>query len=225
MNQLIQEQIHLHRSLGIILKRRRIGFINDRFVERFIQELAHGDHRALSTGNRSHLRFQAEIEAIPESDAIQLAGMTWQTIDDPSLPITETIPPRLQIRGKAPEGGTVSIRMHSDPVVVTASTDANGDWVYFLEDALGEGHHEIYITVDDEQGRPTSRSSVFSFLVASAAASTGPDAAAVVAPTVSSSDAIVANYLIIAGGMIVGVFLLFVLLKRILQKKSSTGTR
>jgi hypothetical protein len=81
----------------------------------------------------------------------------------------------LRFRGQAKPNTTVLLYVFSEPLVLSTSTDANGDWSYSLEDPMQPGKHEVYALVNKGDGN-YERSSVFSFAIAKAeAASSNPN--------------------------------------------------
>lgn len=71
----------------------------------------------------------------------------------------------LTLSGTAVPNSVVDIYLFSDPIVVSTTADANGNWSYELYYHLPEGSHKAYTIVDHpEQGRV--KSEVFTFDVA-----------------------------------------------------------
>ena len=64
---------------------------------------------------------------------------------------------------------TIVIYVFSEPLVLTTTTDASGNWTYVLEDPLAPGEHEVIVAVEDESTGETVRSEAFTFNVAQAA--------------------------------------------------------
>lgn len=67
--------------------------------------------------------------------------------------------------GNATPNSTILIYVFSEPLVLTTTTDENGNWTYVLEDPLEPGEHEVFVAVEDDEGEVV-RSSSFSFNVA-----------------------------------------------------------
>lgn len=71
------------------------------------------------------------------------------------------------LRGNGPPHSLVSIYLYSEPIVVTTTTDENGEWIYELTKPLSNEKHIAYATVKTKTGRVV-RSSVFDFTVVAA---------------------------------------------------------
>ncbi len=78
----------------------------------------------------------------------------------------------LKITGKAKPNTTVVIYIYSDPLVITTTSDKDGNWQYTLEDPLEPGKHEIYAIVDKGDGT-YKRSDPLSFLITTVGATAG----------------------------------------------------
>ncbi len=95
---------------------------------------------------------------------------------DPSLNITE---PTMQddssllLTGQANPDAWVTVYIYSDlPLVMVAKADASGNWSYAIGDALADGEHKIYVTVNDNTGKIVKQSEPLSFLIRGAQAVT-----------------------------------------------------
>jgi len=78
----------------------------------------------------------------------------------------------LKITGQGLPNSYVSIYIYSDkPVILTVKTDSEGNWVYILDKPMQEGDHEIYVVVNDNEGKVAAKSTVFSFIQTAEAAS------------------------------------------------------
>lgn len=75
---------------------------------------------------------------------------------------------RLVFRGVSLPNSTIVLYIFSEPLVLTTTTDGEGNWTYVLEDPLAPGEHEVFVAVEDDSGDPV-RSSAFTFNVAQAA--------------------------------------------------------
>lgn len=81
----------------------------------------------------------------------------------------------LKISGKASPSSVVFIYIYSDPLVLTTTTDGNGNWEYTLEDPIEPGNHEVYSVVNRGDG-VYERSNPLSFVMGTAeAAQANPD--------------------------------------------------
>jgi hypothetical protein len=75
----------------------------------------------------------------------------------------------IKITGKAQPNSVVLIYIFSDPLIITAKTDSNGEWQYVLENPLEPGTHEVYAVVDRGDGSYT-RSNPTPFFISTASA-------------------------------------------------------
>jgi hypothetical protein len=75
----------------------------------------------------------------------------------------------LKISGKAKPKTTVLIYVYSDPLIITTTSDSDGNWQYTLEDPLEPGKHEVYAVVNKGDGT-YKRSDPLSFLISTASA-------------------------------------------------------
>lgn len=70
------------------------------------------------------------------------------------------------LNGKADPNSVVTLYLYSDlPLVATAKTDEYGNWKYEFDESLVDGEHEVYVTVNDNTGKVTSKSKPLSFFV------------------------------------------------------------
>jgi hypothetical protein len=67
------------------------------------------------------------------------------------LPETGTVTNQ-QLSGEAPNGSTITIVIHSDPVEGVVSADTNGTWVFQIPSTLPPGDHMAEVTVRDPYG-------------------------------------------------------------------------
>lgn len=80
---------------------------------------------------------------------------------------------KLKLEGKALPNETIAIFIYSAlPIVLTATADSNGNWVYELDKSLIDGKHEAYVVINDEKGNIKEQSAPFSFFIKDAAAVT-----------------------------------------------------
>ena len=78
----------------------------------------------------------------------------------------------LRISGTAPPKSTVVIYLFSEPLVLVAKADSQGQWSYTLQDPMEPGKHQAYVTVEgDSSATPTVRSPAYNFAVAEGAKS------------------------------------------------------
>lgn len=65
------------------------------------------------------------------------------------------------IQGKAPPGSTVTIVIHSDPITVIVTADANGNYIYTPTTPLTAGLHEVNVSVQTATGSTVTQSDSF----------------------------------------------------------------
>lgn len=113
----------------------------------------------------------------------------------------------LKISGKSRPNSQVFVYVFSEPLVITTSTDAQGNWSYILEDPLAAGKHEVYalVSANDGQYRKTD---AFGFSISKARISTeNPSGLSLslekIAKPVSASKSLNA-YLIVFGTVLFG---------------------
>lgn len=70
------------------------------------------------------------------------------------------------LSGTAPPSTTVTITIYSDPITITTTSDADGNWSYTLEDELAAGPHTIVVAAQDPV-TGESRTATLAFVVAS----------------------------------------------------------
>lgn len=75
----------------------------------------------------------------------------------------------LVLSGTTKPNSNVLIYVFSEPLVLAATADENGNWEYVLEDPLPSGEHEVYALVDRGDGE-YERSTVASFFIGTAEA-------------------------------------------------------
>ncbi len=75
----------------------------------------------------------------------------------------------LKITGKAKPNSAVILYVFSEPLVLTTTADANGNWTYSLQDPIESGKHEVYAVVDRGDGT-YQKSDPFNFVIGTAQA-------------------------------------------------------
>ncbi len=108
-----------------------------------------------------------------------------ETLVDPSFTIAADAPAPaeeaseesvIRLSGTAAPNSVVTIFVYSYlPVVVTTTTDENGNWTYDFGSKLAEGRHEAYVSVNDDTGKLVAASSPLAFFVREAQAVTEED--------------------------------------------------
>jgi hypothetical protein len=77
----------------------------------------------------------------------------------------------IRLSGVAAPNSVVTIFVYSYlPIVVTTTTDENGNWTYDFGSKLAEGRHEAYVSVNDDTGKLVAASSPLAFFVKEAQA-------------------------------------------------------
>ncbi|MEP6710632.1 MAG: Ig-like domain-containing protein, partial [Candidatus Saccharibacteria bacterium] len=66
---------------------------------------------------------------------------------DKSLGDTPTIPKRPTFSGTAEPGATITVTVHSDPVICTTTADSSGNWSCTLPSDLEPGVHTVFIHI------------------------------------------------------------------------------
>ena len=80
------------------------------------------------------------------------------------------------LRGKARANSVITLYIYSQlPLVLTTRTDANGNWIYELDEKLTDGTHQVYVAVNDNTGKIRYKSSPFTFFIREAKAVTRVD--------------------------------------------------
>ncbi len=77
------------------------------------------------------------------------------------------------LKGKGYPFSVVTIYIYSQlPLVMTTSVDANGNWVYTLDNNLADGSHQVYVAVNDNTGKVRFKSNPAFFFIKGAKAVT-----------------------------------------------------
>jgi hypothetical protein len=71
---------------------------------------------------------------------------------------------RTEIRGRGLPNSFVTLYIFSTPTIVTIKTDADGSFVYTLENELEDGAHEVFVAMTDNTGSIVAQSNPFSFI-------------------------------------------------------------
>ncbi len=80
------------------------------------------------------------------------------------------------LKGKATPDTTVLLYVYSYvPMVLTTTTDGNGNFAYDLADSVVDGRHEVYVAVTDDTGKITKKSEPLAFFVKGAVAATSEE--------------------------------------------------
>lgn len=100
----------------------------------------------------------------PTNAASGSASTSAVTIDKP-IKNSSVITTQPTIEGKAPAGSVVTITVYSNPITVTVTADANGNWTYTLAEPLVAGPHTIVVAAQNPD-TGTSHTATLAFVVA-----------------------------------------------------------
>jgi hypothetical protein len=85
----------------------------------------------------------------------------------------EDVDDTFKLSGKAEADSWVNIYLYSAlPLLMTTKTDASGNWSYDIKNSLTDGHHQVFVTINDDTGKIVKQSRPISFLVKEAQAVT-----------------------------------------------------
>ncbi|MCK5320390.1 hypothetical protein KAJ61_03305 [Candidatus Parcubacteria bacterium] len=123
------------------------------------------------------------------------------------------------LSGQADPNSIVTIYLYSEiPLLITAETDAYGNWRYELSESLVEGEHEVYVALNDNTGRVVKKGSPISFFIKEAKAiSIEEFVAAAPSSRASQTDRMINLYIFISILIVVIGIMLFVIF--IINKK------
>jgi hypothetical protein len=77
----------------------------------------------------------------------------------------------LRFEGKAKPNQVITLFIYSTmPIVVTVQADANGNWTYDLDKTMVDGTHEVYVAVNNEEGKIVESGLPTPFFIAEAQA-------------------------------------------------------
>lgn len=133
----------------------------------------------------------------PTLGASDSASPSAVTIESPSKnERVETLHPT--IVGTAPPGAVVTVTVYSDPITVTVTADANGDWSYTLAEPLASGPHTIVVAAQDAS-TGQSHTATLAFVVATDGDNGASGSATPVAGAIENTIALLALGLIFIG--------------------------
>ncbi|MCK5510667.1 hypothetical protein KAI65_03945, partial [Candidatus Parcubacteria bacterium] len=123
------------------------------------------------------------------------------------------------LSGQADPNSVVTIYLYSEiPLLITAKTDAYGNWRYELSESLVEGEHEVYVALNDNTGRVVKKGSPLSFFIKEAKAISIEDfVASAPSSRASQTDRMINLYIFISILTVVIGIMLFVIF--IIHKK------
>lgn len=107
----------------------------------------------------------AKIDAVTVDTTSLISKIENSTKTDSSGKNVQT----LKFSGKAKPSSIVMIYIFSDPLIITTTSDENGNWQYTLEDPLVPGKHEVYTVINKGDGT-YKRSDPLAFLISTASA-------------------------------------------------------
>jgi hypothetical protein len=125
----------------------------------------------------------------------------------------------LKFQGKAAANAVVTLYIYSAmPIVVTVKTDSSGNWVYDLDKSLVDGKHEVYVAVNNDEGKIVEASMPTPFFIAQAKAVSIDSYVStnIVTATATKSDNMIIFYAV--AGFLVILFLVSAIL--IIREKS-----
>ena len=129
-------------------------------------EIYDNDYNTLLTSTEARIELAADFDTTAEG-SVSVNGSDTFTFNAQSgneitagvggdeLTGTPTISKRPTFSGTAPVGSTVTVTVHSDPVVCTAIADVNGNWSCTLPSDLVPGYHTVSIRVVEVGGAIT----------------------------------------------------------------------
>lgn len=130
----------------------------------------------------------------------------------------------LRFAGKASPNQIVTVFIYSSmPIIVTVKSDENGNWIYDLDKSLVNGKHEVYVAINNDEGKIVESSVPELFFIAEARAVTMEefvkieDASSV--NTMEKSDSLIRTYVIVGVGFIIILLVSFLLIKKIASNK------
>jgi hypothetical protein len=103
------------------------------------------------------------------SEITASTSLSIMTVD--TVAATAEAPSNLRLQGKAQPNTIVTLYIYSAmPIVITVRTDENGNWVYDLDKTLVDGKHEVYVAINDDEGKIVAQSVPTLFFVEEAQA-------------------------------------------------------
>ena len=119
----------------------------------------------------------ADVKNLPKNEAIKVAKISNSTAKNNDGTDKQV----LVLSGTSTPDSKILIYIFSDPLVLAATTDSEGNWSYQLENALEPGSHEAYVAIDKEGSGDYTASKPLVFDIARAeATSDNPSGASLV---------------------------------------------
>lgn len=147
-----------------------------------------------------------KVSALPTSKKLTISELTNVERTEPQNNEKTKF---LKIAGKALPNSLVIVYVFSEPLVLTTTANANGEWSYALESPLEPGKHEIYAVVDQGNGQ-YEKTNPFGFFIEKAVASAeNPNgfSLALGNPTPTQSNRSLYAYLIGASVFVLGLII------------------
>lgn len=121
------------------------------------------------------------------------------------------------LTGRAKPDTTIFLYVFSEPLVLSAKTDRDGNWRYLLENPLTPGKHEVYVTLEDEPQKFVRSQPLFIAIAQAAPGDDNPQGSSLVLeedPLIERSGYIFAALII----MMIGLRILFRMRRKIKTK-------
>lgn len=128
-----------------------------------------------------------------------------------------------KLSGTGLPNSIITVYVYSDPIVIVAKTDANGNWTYELDRDLEDGDHEVYVAVTDNIGRITAKSEPIPFVKTAEAITVQAAGAAEQGMVANQSpiDRYFTQY-VVAGFLLALLFVVIAIV--VIYRRSSSGT-
>jgi hypothetical protein len=105
---------------------------------------------------------QPKLATLAASASLTVSSVETVKVDEKS---------NLKFQGKAKPNQVITLFIYSVmPIVVTVQADINGNWVYELNKDLVDGTHEVYVAINNDQGKIIEASLPTPFFIAEAQA-------------------------------------------------------
>jgi len=121
---------------------------------------------------------RTDFDKVILSDAVLEQPKTFSNKVDSQFEVAdiENNNGQIYLQGKAAANTWVLIYLYSDlPLVMSTKTDASGNWTYDIKHSLADGHHQVYVTINDDTGKIVKQSKPMSFLINQAQAVTAEE--------------------------------------------------
>lgn len=140
------------------------------------QEVANG-YDPLGPGKLTKDRTDLDKVILDSSKTIEQPKNKSDKIDrDFKVEYVQSGETDLTLVGKAQANTWVNLYIYSNlPLVMTTKTDDSGNWSYDIKNSLTDGHHRVFVTINDDTGKIVKQSRPISFLIKEARAVTADD--------------------------------------------------